>query len=134
MEKQKEKSTTNEKEMDYVFKCVFGKEENKKYLAYLIQLVAKDIEEIKSIDIKNPEIVRETKLGKTIHLDIKADVNGKYDFNIEMQKYNDGALFDRFLVCYPFITSSRSLRSGDKYSLVRPYCGIVFLRWRYKAI
>ncbi len=121
-------TTTNEKEMDYVFKCVFGIEENKKYLAYLIRLVVKNIEEIKSILIKNPEIVKETKLGKTIHLDIKADVNGKYDFNIEMQKYNDGALFDRFLVCYPFITSSRSLSSGDKYSLVRPYYGIVFLR------
>ena len=58
---------------DYVFKRIFGKGGNEKILKSLLEAILKI--NIQKIELKNPEIPKETINEKLSILDIKAEIN-----------------------------------------------------------
>ena len=82
---------------DYVFKRIFGKGGNEKILKSLLEAILKI--QIQKIEIKNPEIPKETLDEKLSILDIRAEINEDTMIDIEMQVGNTTAI-DRRLVVY----------------------------------
>ena len=82
---------------DYVFKRIFGKGGNEKILKSLLEAILKM--NIQKIEVKNPEIPKETIDEKLSILDIKAEINEDTIIDIEMQVGNTTAM-DRRLVVY----------------------------------
>ena len=82
---------------DYVFKRIFGKGGNEKILKSLLEAILKI--NIQKIEVKNPEIPKETIDEKLSILDIKAEINENTMIDIEMQVGNTTAI-DRRLVVY----------------------------------
>ena len=82
---------------DYVFKRIFGKGGNEKILKSLLEAILKI--DIQKIEIKNPEIPKETIEEKLSILDIKAEINNNTMIDIELQVGNTTAI-ERRLVVY----------------------------------
>jgi len=71
--------------IDFVFKKLFGSEENKDILISFINSILSAEEQIKDIELKNPYNIANYINGKMSILDIKAvDGKGKW-YDIEMQ-------------------------------------------------
>ena len=82
---------------DYVFKRIFGKGGNEKILKSLLEAILKI--NIQKIEVKNPEIPKETIDEKLSILDIRAEINEDTVVDIEMQVGNTTAI-ERRLVVY----------------------------------
>ena len=81
---------------DYVFKRIFGKGGNEKILKSLLEAILKI--NIQKIEIKNPEIPKETIDEKLSILDIKAEINENTMIDIELQVGNTTAIEKRLVV------------------------------------
>ena len=81
---------------DYVFKRIFGKGGNEKILKSLLEAILRI--EIQKIEIKNPEIPKETINEKLSILDIKAEINDNTIIDIELQVGNTTAIEKRLVV------------------------------------
>ena len=81
---------------DYVFKRIFGKGGNEKILKSLLEAILKI--NIQKIEIKNPEIPKETIDEKLSILDIKAEINENSIIDIELQVGNTTAIEKRLVV------------------------------------
>ena len=81
---------------DYVFKRIFGKGGNEKILKSLLEAILKI--NIQKIEIKNPEIPKETIDEKLSILDIKAEINENTIIDIELQVGNTTAIEKRLVV------------------------------------
>ena len=68
---------------DYVFKRIFGQEENKQALKDFLESILD--EEILKIEIKNPEIPKNFYDSKYGVLDLKVTLNDKSIVDVEMQ-------------------------------------------------
>ena len=97
---------------DYVFKRIFGKGGNEKILKSLLEAILKI--NIQKIEIKNPEIPKETIDEKLIILDIKAEINEDTIIDIEMQVGNTAAI-DRRLVVYNAKLISGDIKISEEY-------------------
>lgn len=97
---------------DFVFKRVFTKDghENllKDFLSAILNL------EIQEIEIKNPEMTKESKEAKLEVLDIRAKINNDTLINIEMQ-VRDYDNIDKRSMAYTTKVYSEQLEVGDKY-------------------
>ena len=80
---------------DYIFKLVFGTEENKDVLISLLNTIFKGHPEVKDLKLMNSEISKILKNNKTIRLDVRADIGNRNYVDIEIQVRNTGEIIDR---------------------------------------
>lgn len=113
---------------DYVFKRVFAKEGNEGLLKDLLESIL-DID-INRVIIQNPELIRETKEGKTGVLDIKAEINDNTVIDIEIQVENEYNISERSTV-YMGKLISNQLNKGDTYSKLKKSILINILNFNY---
>lgn len=78
---------------DYVFKRVFAREGNESLLKDLLESILNI--GINNVIIQNPELIRETKEGKSGVLDIKAEINDNIIIDIEIQVENQYNMSER---------------------------------------
>ena len=97
---------------DYVFKRIFGKGGNERILKSLLEAILKI--EIQKIEIKNPEIPKETIEEKLSILDIKAEINNNTMIDIELQVGNTTAIEKR-LVVYNAKMIAGEIKVSEKY-------------------
>ena len=97
---------------DYVFKRIFGKGGNEKILKSLLEAILRI--EIQKIEIKNPEIPKETIDEKLSILDIKAEINDNTIIDIELQVGNTTAI-ERRLVVYNAKLIAGEIKVSEKY-------------------
>ena len=101
---------------DYVFKRIFGKGGNEKILKSLLEAILKI--HIQKIEVKNPEIPKETIDEKLSILDIKAEINEDNIIDIEMQVGNTTAI-DRRLVVYNAKLIAGNTKVSEEYKNVK---------------
>ncbi len=97
---------------DYVFKRIFGKGGNERILKSLLEAILKI--KIQKIQIRNPEIPKETIDEKLSILDIRAEINEDTIVDIEMQVGNTAAI-DRRLVVYNAKLIAGEVKVSEKY-------------------
>mgnify|MGYP001851889066 CR=1 FL=1 len=97
---------------DYVFKRIFGKGGNEKILKSLLEAILKI--NIQKIELKNPEIPKETINEKLSILDIKAEINDNTMIDIELQVGNTVAI-ERRLVVYNAKMIAGEIKVSEKY-------------------
>ena len=97
---------------DYVFKRIFGKGGNEKILKSLLEAILRI--EIQKIEIKNPEIPKETIDEKLSILDIKAEINDNTIIDIELQVGNTTAI-ERRLIVYNAKLIAGEIKVSEKY-------------------
>ncbi len=113
--------------IDYVFKKVFGTEENKDILKGLIcSVLGIASEEIKDITITNGELSKQNRKDKLSRLDILLKLNNEKMINIEMQMFNYKTLPKRILYYWSQVYVSTS-HSGNEYDGLKPCITIWFL-------
>jgi len=98
---------------DFMFKRVFGCEGNEDILKDLLESILNI--EIQKISVKNPEMVKDKKNGKSGTLDIKVELEDKTIIDVEMQAKNKYNMEER-LTTYAGKLISEQLRKGDKYT------------------
>jgi predicted transposase/invertase (TIGR01784 family) len=114
--------------VDYAFKRLFGREENRALLIHLIDSVLKPDPgaEITDIQILNPFNEKETPDDKWSVLDIKARDGRGRQFNVEMQMLVS-RLFTRRVLYYWSRLHQQQLREGQDYAALRPTISISFV-------
>jgi len=114
--------------LDYTFKKIFAN--NKDILIDLINSVLefKPPCNIKTLEIKNPEILPEDILKKRIVLDIVAFDNLMRQYDIEMQADQYKTYPDRASFYLSRLFGSQ-LERGEDYSLIAPSFGLHFLNY-----
>ncbi len=113
----KNKKETNKVEIlplsnDYVFKRIFSKGGNERILKSLLEAILEI--KIQKIEIKNPEIPKESLKEKLSILDIKAEINDNIMLDIEMQVGNTTAI-DKRLVVYSSKLVAGDIKVSEKY-------------------
>ena len=101
---------------DYVFKRIFGKGGNEKILKNLLEAILKI--NIQKIEIKNPEIPKESIEEKLSILDIKAEINENTIVDIELQVWNTTAI-ERRLVVYNAKLIAGEIKVSEKYQTAK---------------
>ena len=97
---------------DYVFKRIFSKGGNERILKSLLEAILEI--KIQKIEIKNPEIPKESLKEKLSILDIKAEINDNIMLDIEMQVGNTTAI-DKRLVVYSSKLVAGDIKVSEKY-------------------
>ena len=103
---------------DFIFKILFGSEENKSILISLLNAILKGKPHIKDLSLENNEISKIFKDGKSSRLDILAiDDNGiKYDIEMQCRKTKD--IPNRALY-YASKLFTKDLKESDDYNTSR---------------
>jgi len=113
--------------VDYIFKKVFGTEENKNILKGLIcSILGMTSEEIDDITIVNGELPKQNRKDKLSRLDILLKLNNQKMVNIEMQMFNYKTLSKRILYYWSQVYISTS-QSGTNYDGLKPCITICIL-------
>ena len=102
---------------DYIFKRIFGAEENKDILLSFLNALFKvfdSLPRLKSVTINNSEMSKDDDIKKTTRLDIKATSNEGDLIDIEMQSVDTGNLAER-AVSYLSQMVVDNLRQGRSY-------------------
>ena len=114
--------------IDFVFKKLFGTEENKDLLIDFINAFVSEEDQVRDIVIKNPYNEKEFLGDKLSILDIKAqDISGKW-FNIEMQMIDQDYYAQRALYYWARLYVSQ-LSSGVNYDKLEKTIGINILNF-----
>ena len=80
---------------DYIFKRVFGDEKHKPVLLSLLNSILRGNPHVSDLQLRNCEIPKFFEKGKTVRLDIKAEINPQEFVDIEMQVNNTGEILER---------------------------------------
>ncbi len=107
--------------IDYVFKSIFGDENNKDVLISLLNAILDPKEKIVSVDLKNTEIIRKFEDDKAGNLDIKAITSKGEHINIEMQMADEKNIVERIMY-YQAEMYSGQIYKGGKYQQIQRYC------------
>ena len=108
--------------MDFIFKNIFGSENNKEILISFLNATLKSEDKIKSVFIKNGDIEKEHLTNKFSRLDIKAITDKNEHINIEIQMKNEYNMIQRTLYYWAKLYEGQ-LKEGDNYSkLSRTIC------------
>ena len=113
---------------DYVFKRIFGQEENKEALKDFLESIL-DVE-IKNIEINNPEIPKNYYDSKFALLDLRVTLNTEVVVDVEMQMQNQHNMQQRS----PFYMASNyanSIKEGQPYTECKKSIGINILNFNY---
>ena len=98
---------------DYVFKRIFGQEENKEALKDFLESILNI--KIKNIEINNPEIPKDFYDSKYGVLDLKVTLDNKLIVNVEMQLQNQHNIEPR-TTFYMASTYVSQLGEGEPYN------------------
>ena len=108
--------------MDFIFKNIFGSEDNKEILMSFLNATLKSEDKIKSVFIKNGDIEKEHLSDKFSRLDVKAITDKNEHINIEIQMKNEYNMVQRTLYYWSKLYEGQ-LKEGDNYSkLSRTIC------------
>ncbi len=113
---------------DYVFKRIFGQEDNKSALKDFLESVL-DVE-IYDIEITNPEIPKNYYDSKYGVLDLKVTLNNGIVVDVEMQMQNEHNMEQR-LPYYLASSYVNSLKEGEPYSNCKKTIVINILNFNY---
>ena len=109
--------------VDFVFKKIFGSEENKSVLISFLNAVLNDEEnKIKSVDLNNTDIEKNFTRDKFSRLDIKATTDRQEIVNIEIQLRNQYNMTKRTLYYWSKIYESQISESDSYYKLNKTIC------------
>ncbi len=116
--------------IDFVFKKIFGSEENPKILIGFLNAVLKPSIPIVDVEIKNTDIEKVHVEDKFSRLDVKARTSNKEIINIEIQLKNEYNMIQRSLYYWSKLYEEQ-LGDGDRYDkLCRTVC-INILDFKY---
>ena len=116
--------------IDFIFRKLFGSEENKDLLISLLNAVVEPEPPIVDVTLKTPFNLAAYQGAKESILDIRAvDQDGPW-YDIEMQ-VESHVLYGRRAVYYLAKTYADQLESGDDYSHLNTAIGIHFLDFVY---
>ena len=116
--------------VDFVFKKIFGSEENKSVLISFLNATLKPKKEIVSVDLKNTDIEKEYLKDKFSRLDVKATTSNKETINIEIQLKNEYDMIQRSLYYWSKIYEEQ-IQEGDSYSNLNRTVCINILNYNY---
>ena len=113
---------------DYVFKRIFGQEENKQALKDFLESILD--EEILKIEIKNPEIPKNFYDSKYGVLDLKVTLNDKSIVDVEMQMKNEHNIEQRdtFYLASNYVNE---IKEGKPYTNCKKSIVINILNFMY---
>ena len=124
------KRTLLSPKVDFVFKKIFGSEENKSVLISFLNATLKPKKEIVSVDLKNTDIEKEYLKDKFSRLDVKATTSNKETINIEIQLKNEYDMIQRSLYYWSKIYEEQ-IQEGDSYSNLNRTVCINILNYNY---
>lgn len=113
---------------DYVFKRIFGQEENKAALKDFLESILKI--KIENVEINNPEIPKDFYDSKYGVLDLKVTLDNKIIVNVEMQLQNQHNIEPR-TTYYMASTYAQQLEEGDPYVKCKKVIVIDILNFNY---
>ena len=105
---------------DYVFKKIFGQEENKSALIDFLEGILEI--EIQNIEINNPEIAKDFYDSKYGILDLKVTLDKKIIINVEMQVQNQYNMEQRSTLLYVRYICNTIKRRGRLRKLQKGNC------------
>ena len=124
------KRTLLSPKVDFVFKKIFGSEENKSVLISFLNATLKPKKEIVSVDLKNTDIEKEYLKDKFSRLDVKATTSNKETINIEIQLKNEYDMIQRSLYYWSKIYEEQ-IQEEDSYSNLNRTVCINILNYNY---
>ena len=124
------KRTLLSPKVDFVFKKIFGSEENKSVLISFLNATLKPKKEIVAVDLKNTDIEKEYLKDKFSRLDVKATTSNKETINIEIQLKNEYDMIQRSLYYWSKIYEEQ-IQEGDSYSNLNRTVCINILNYNY---
>ena len=101
--------------IDFVFKKIFGAENNKSVLIDFLNAVINDKDPIVEVELKNTDMEKEFLDSKFSRLDIKAITDKKEHINIEIQVKNEYNMIQRTLYYWSRMYSEQ-IGNGENYS------------------
>lgn len=109
--------------VDFIFKKIFGSEENKSVLiSFLNAVLYDDNNSISSVELKNTDIEKEYIRDKHSRLDIKAITNNNEIVNIEIQLSNTYNMTKRTLYYWSKLFEEQIEESEDYSKLNKTIC------------
>ncbi len=132
MKKRIDLNTLMDPKSDFVFKKIFGEENDRDILIDFLNAVLKlkGKEVINDIEIRNPGIPKESLEDKYSTLDIKAELKNKKIINIEMQLFNKFN-HDKRAMYYWAKLYEGQLGSKEDYAKLNPVISISILNFVY---
>ena len=124
------KRTLLSPKVDFVFKKIFGSEENKSVLISFLNATLKPKKEIVSVDLKNTDIEKEYLKDKFSRLDVKATTSNKETINIEIQLNDQYNMTQRTLYYWSKMYEEQMEQSDNYRKLSRTVC-INILNYNY---
>ena len=116
--------------VDFVFKKIFGSEENESVLISFLNATLKPKKEIISVDLKNTDIEKEYLKDKFSKLDVKATTSNKEIINIEIQLVDQYNMTQRTLYYWSKMYEEQMEQSDNYRKLSRTVC-INILNYNY---
>ena len=116
--------------IDFVFKKIFGSEENKSVLISFLNATLKPKCEIVSVDLKNTDIEKEYLKDKFSRLDVKATTSNNEIINIEIQMNDQYNMTKRTLYYWSKLYEEQMEQSDNYRKLNRTIC-INILNYNY---
>ncbi len=118
--------------MDFIFKQIFGSEENKEVLVSFLNAVLKPTNDniITEVSIKNTDVEKEYLTDKFSRLDVLATTNRKETINIEIQLKNEQNMIKRSLYYWSKLYT-KPLSKGEDYDLLNRTVCINILDFNY---
>lgn len=117
-------------QIDFVFKKIFGTENNKPILINFLNAVIKPTTPIKDVEIKNNDIDKDFIEDKFSRLDVKATTINKEHINIEIQVKNEYNMIQRTLYYWSKMYSEQ-IQNRDNYSKLERTVCINILNFKY---
>ncbi len=124
------KRTLLSPKVDFVFKKIFGSEENKSVLISFLNATLKPKKEIVAVDLKNTDIEKEYLKDKFSRLDVKATTSNKETINIEIQLSDQYNMTQRTLYYWSKMYEEQMEQSYNYRKLSRTVC-INILNYNY---
>ena len=116
---------------DFVFKRIFGREGNERITKSLLSSILE--EEITSINLKGNTIMEGDILSdKSNVLDIRAEINGKVEIDIEMQVATQNYIEERLLYYWSKLYS-RTVSKGESYEKTKRTVAILITDFEIKS-
>ena len=116
--------------IDFVFKKIFGAENNKFVLIDFLNSAINDKDKIVDVELKNTDIEKEFLDSKFSRLDIKAITDKKEHVNIEIQVKNEYNMIQRSLYYWSRMYSEQ-IGNGENYNKLQRTICINILGFKY---
>ena len=116
--------------IDFVFKRIFGNENNPRILISFLNAVIKPKDLIETVQIMNNDIDKESIEDKFSRLDVKATTSNKEHINIEIQVKNEYNMIQRTLYYWSKMYSEQ-IQNRDNYSKLERTVCINILNFKY---